>query len=309
MPSMIPAFVFRQRARKAMKPVLSVLVLVVLIAMLPSLISQTLTYVTESDPVTALTELCTEERLNAMAGTDEQAATTALEELSGGMQTFLGEKGVWILLTGALTLLFGPVLALGQKHAMLKVFRGEEITAATGLERLPLFFKAIGLEVMTCLRLLLWELPGLAVMILGTALTLAVPTLGQAVAMGGLALMFVLMIRAMYGFRMAAYIMAESPEAGIRAALRRSTRMMNGRRMELFYLEFSFLGWRLVVALAQSLLMGLLGYVVGMTLGLLISFFLEMYVCMAEAAFYQAYAALPDRDAQQTAPEADAQNG
>ena len=43
---MVPAFIFRLRARKAMKPVMSILILVVLIAMLPSLINNFLTMIT-----------------------------------------------------------------------------------------------------------------------------------------------------------------------------------------------------------------------------------------------------------------------
>ena len=59
----LPAFEFRLRARKAMKPVLSVLVVVTLIAMLPSLISQTLVQLTDSDPSAAILALYTDERM------------------------------------------------------------------------------------------------------------------------------------------------------------------------------------------------------------------------------------------------------
>ena len=63
---MIPSFEFRRRAREAMKPVLSVLLLVTLIAMLPSLISQTITLIAGSDPSAVMTELYTKERITAM---------------------------------------------------------------------------------------------------------------------------------------------------------------------------------------------------------------------------------------------------
>lgn len=299
---MIPAYVFRRRARQAMGPVMSILVLVTLIAMLPSLISQTITTMTESDPTAALAELYTEERAIALAGEDEQAALTALEEIGDGMKRFVAEKWPLMALTGAITLLFGPVLTLGQNHAMLRVLRGEEITAATVLVRLPLFFKAIGLELMKLLRILLWELPGLAVMTLGAGLSFIVPLLGMLVMIGGMALTFVMVVRAMYSLRLATYVMAEEPEVGISEALHRSTRRMNGRRMELFGLEISFLGWRLLYIMVQALLLGMLGSVIGYTLSLFVSFMLQMYIYMTEAAFYQEYAMPADAKAAPAAP-------
>ena len=62
----IPAFEFRRRARAAMLPVMSILVVVMLIAMLPSLVSNIVTAVTESDPNAMLADLYTEENLTAM---------------------------------------------------------------------------------------------------------------------------------------------------------------------------------------------------------------------------------------------------
>jgi DNA-directed RNA polymerase subunit RPC12/RpoP len=59
-------------------------------------------------------------------------------------------------------------------------------------------------------------------------------------------LMFVLMFRAMYRYRLATYVMADQPETGVNAAIRRSKEIMKGRKMELFSLELSFIGWRLL---------------------------------------------------------------
>ena len=54
MRKIIPAFEFRRRARAAMLPVMSILVVVMLIAMLPSLVSNIVTMTTNSDPSTML---------------------------------------------------------------------------------------------------------------------------------------------------------------------------------------------------------------------------------------------------------------
>ena len=293
MPRMIPAFEFRRRAREAMLRVLSVLVLATLIAMLPSLASNTITLMTDSDPLAAMTDLYTEERLTAMMDEDAAVAQAAMDEINAGMVVFFREKWPFIALTLAITLIFGPVLTLGLNHTLLKTLRREEISVSTVLERLPLFLKAIGLNLMTVLRTMLWSLPGTALMLLGAAVMIFVPALGLLCTLAGTVVMVVLMIRAMYRYRLATYVMADAPETGINAALRRSAQVMKGRKIELFSLEFSFMGWRLLVSMAQMMFIAMLGPVVGMTLGLFASFFLQMYVYMAEAAFYQEYAVGP----------------
>jgi len=298
---MIPSFEFRRRAREAMKPVLNVLLVVTLIAMLPSLISQTITLITGADPTNVIAELYTQERITAMMGEDLETMTAASQEILDGMTAFFQQKWPFMAITAAITLLISPVLTLGLNHTLLKALRKEEITVATVLARLPLFFKAIGLNLMIGLRLILWMLPGMALSLVGAAAVIFVPTLGMLLMIAAMGVMFVLMIRAMYSYRLAAYVMADAPETGINAAIRRSVEVMLGRRMELFGLELSFIGWRLVLSIGQTLLLGMLGGVLGMTLGMFASFFLQMYIYMAEAAFYQEYAIGPEKAA--AAPE------
>lgn len=290
---MIPAYEFRRRAREAMLRVPSILVLVTLIAMLPSLVSSTITMMTKSDPSAAMLELYTQERLTAMAGEDEAAALAAMEEINAAQATFLEQKWPFIALTTAITLIFSPVLTLGLNHTLLKTLRREEIAVETVFARLPLFLKAIGLNLMTTLRILLWMLPGMALMLLGALLSAYGPALGLLTMLAGMALMSVHIIQAMYRYRLATYVMADMPETGVSAAIRRSCEVMKGRKMELFSLELSFMGWRLLVSMAQMMFSMMLGSVIGMTLGLFVSFFLQMYIYMAEAAFYQEYAVGP----------------
>jgi uncharacterized membrane protein len=190
------------------------------------------------------------------------------------------------------------VLTLGFNHTLIKTLRREEIAVSTVLARLPLFFRAIGLNLMIFLRLVLWMLPGMALSMFGAVVTLLEPSIGGLLMLAAMAVMFVLMIRAMYSYRLATYIMADVPETGINASIRRSKEVMKGRRMELFGLEFSFLGWRLLLSMGQSMLLGLFGGVLGMTLGMFASLFLQTYLSMAENAFYQEYAVGPIAPAQ-----------
>ena len=78
-------------------------------------------------------------------------------------------------------------------------------------------------------------------------------------------------IVAAYGYAMAPYIMAEDPQCRPLDALRRSKEMMNGRKMDLFLLQFSFIGWNLLSVL---------------TFGLA-QLFVTPYTNAATAAFYR----------------------
>lgn len=49
-----------------------------------------------------------------------------------------------------------------------------------------------------------------------------------------------------YGFRQADYILLDNPRCGVLRCLRQSHRLMRGRRLELFWMDLSFLGWRVI---------------------------------------------------------------
>lgn len=306
----VPAYEFRLRARQAMKPVMSILVVVMLIAMLPSLLSSVITTVAGSDPSSALMELYTQERITAMLGADNEAALAATDEILHGMLTFFAAKWPFIALTVAITTIFGPVLTLGFNHTLLKTLRREEISYATVLARLPQFFKAVGLHLMILLRVFLWMLPGWGVSLIGAVALVFAPALGLLIMLAAMVMMIVLMIRAAYRYRLSTYILADLPETGINAAIRRSSEVMKGRKMELFSLEVSFVGWYLLVYVVQVMVLTMFGTVIGMALGMFASFLLQMYMYMATAAFYQEYAVgpLPEPQAD-NAPETDVLNG
>ena len=77
-------------------------------------------------------------------------------------------------------------------------------------------------------------------------------------------------IIAMFRYSMAPYIMAENPDLSATEAIEESKRMMAGHKWRLFCLQFSFIGWWLLVALT-----GGIGAV-----------FLRPYAKAAIAAFY-----------------------
>ena len=52
-----------------------------------------------------------------------------------------------------------------------------------------------------------------------------------------------------YSYRMAFFILADNPELSAREALKKSEEMMKGRKMDLFVLDLSFIGWLFLVAI------------------------------------------------------------
>ena len=72
-------------------------------------------------------------------------------------------------------------------------------------------------------------------------------------------------------YAMTPYILVDRPELSVRDAIRLSGRMMSGRKLDLFCLHLSFIGWMLLCIL---------------TLGIGI-LFLSPYMMTAQAAFYQ----------------------
>ena len=146
-----------------------------------------------------------------------------------------------------------------------------------------------GLMLLFAVKVLLWMLPGMAVMFAGFFLPDAIGGLAMA---AGIIASIVMGIRAAYRYAMVTFVMADDPTTTIRGCFRRSCEVMQRRKLELFSLEISFIGWHLLLSLVQSMLMGF-GVVIGLTLGMFASLFLTVYTNCAHAAFYQEYAVGP----------------
>ncbi len=302
----VPAYAFRARARAAMKPVMSVLIVVALIAALPSILSSTLTMLTQASPDQVLVNFSN----RAMQVTEKYGLDATTETLPDDVdenalaadvlnvydtffaeaETFAQEKGPIIIALTVMTILLAPVLELGLINALLHALRRQEFTFSIALSRLRIYPKALGLTLLLGLKYLLWMLPGFAIM----ALALLLPAEAAAiVALLGMIVAFVPVIPAAYRYAMATFILADAPQTSVLACVRRSKEIMAGRKAELFGLEFSFIGWSLLLSYGEALLMGMLGSVLGMALGQFAALFLTVYTNCAIAAFYQEYAVGP----------------
>lgn len=302
----VPAYAFRARARAAMKPVMSVLIVVALIAALPSILSSLLTTLTQAGPEQVLLNFAN----RSMQVTEKYGLDTTAETLPEGIdenalaadvlnvydtffaesETFAREKGPIIIALAVMTILLAPVLELGLINALLHALRRQEFTFSIALSRLRIYPKALGLTLLLGMKYALWMLPGIAIMALAFLLPVDAAMI---VTMLGMIAMLVPVIPAAYRYAMASFVLADAPQTRVRDCVRRSKEIMAGRKMELFGLEISFLGWSLLLAYGEALLLGMLGPVLGMALAQFAALFLTVYTTCAQAAFYQEYAVGP----------------
>lgn len=315
---MIPSFEFRRRAREAMKPLMSVLLVVALIASLPSLISNAVTLIADADPSTLLntfvdrvTQVMEKHGLTNPQAAGELVIDEAQLEADllavqdayfADTMTFAKEKGPLVLGLSLMVLIASPVLTLGMINALLHVLRKKEFTAGIVLSRVKYLLKALGLELLIAWKLFVWMLPGVMLMSASLFLPRTLMTLTMIV---GLAALVIMGVRAGYSYALSVFVLADEPETRIRDCIRRSRNVMQGRRMEMFSLEISFLGWQILLSYVQLMLMGF-GAIIGLTLGMFASLFLTVYINCAKTAFYQEYAVGPVvvPEAEQT-PETD----
>jgi len=291
----LPAFEFRRRARAAMKPVMPILLVVALIAALPSLIQSAVTLMTNASPDVLITnfsnrlmQVMENPSLSEAQMTEAIAAVTDAYYVEA--LTFAKEKGPLIAAMALVVALISPMLSLGMINAMLHALRKQNFTPAIAVSRVRYLLKALGLGLLVGLKTLLWTLPGMALMLSSLFLP---EELSAFVMIAGMILSLVLGIMAGYRYALANFVMADVPATRIRGCIRRSCEVMKGRKMELFSLEISFLGWSLLLTFVQSMLLEMLGSVIGMALGLFASLFLTVYTSCAQAAFYQEYAVGP----------------
>lgn len=77
-----------------------------------------------------------------------------------------------------------------------------------------------------------------------------------------------------YSYAMTPYILAKYPNVPAKEALKLSMRIMNGRKMDLFVVDLSFLGWHLLS---------------GLTFGLLEIFYVTPYTSLTKAGCFDEY--------------------
>ena len=184
-----------------------------------------------------------------------------LEQLSAGVplniQLFFSVlRPYWFFLTALLGIIT-PVISIGYANCCLKTARNE-ISDYNDLKYgFSMVFKIILMSLITKVFILLWSLlfffPGMA---------------------------------AYYKYRQAYYILLDDPGKGIKQCLSESQLVMKGRKLDLFLIDLSFMGWVAAPILAAALLMLLIPAIYIIPLFPIICIWLTPYYNLTKAAYY-----------------------
>lgn len=275
----------RMRARKALHSNWQIALLVGFIAMLPSIISQVVTVLTGGSLASRLMLQLESSSAQQMMDPDYLTAFFSQVMTSGGFVT----SGV----VSVVAWLVAPVLSLGLTAYLMGLVRGTPGQISAVFSRVGVWYKAIGLNLLVAVKAILWAVPGMAFMYGGayliatqannwdTALSLL-----SVLLYAGYAAAMIPMVMAILRYAMATYVLADAPETTVRGCVARSKQLMKNRKGQLFTLGLSFIGWMLLLGIAQSLVSMLLGYVVGSTIYMFLNLALQIYMNTAFCAFY-----------------------
>lgn len=266
---MMGSFLFKQKAREALKGNWQTALVVSFFSGIFLTIAQVLQTVTLQDVQSVMDSLTV--LLGSLGAdvTNEQSAQVL--ELYNKLFAAIGSipDSMWITLIAVnlLALVVTPALTLGCNHFFISLDKGRNVGVTEGLTgRLRIWLKAFWLHSRMFVQIFLWSL-----------------------------LLFIPGIIAALRYSMAAYYLAEDRSISAGEALRRSkeTMKVKGRKMSYLMLLISFVGWNLLVSIAQLMLSGMVGTVLTLVAAQFMSLAVNTYVNASCAAFYRAVSA-PD---------------
>ena len=264
----------RKRAKQVLKGNLPFALMVTLIASMPALLSQIALNLSLGPVTEAMNRYLTSARSDADAG---KILTDMVAGLSGQAKT------MWILV--AVSFLLLPFLNVGRAYYHLRLVRGMSAEVTDVFARIGCFFKAIAMQVMMLGMMIVWSLPGMALMLGSVVLALWRNSLTWMTALYpvGFGVSMVMMIHAYFKYSMAGIRMADQPHIGPVAALRWSRKTMKGLTQGLFMLLIVFFVYTLAAELASTLVEGIstvFSIVVALALSLLISCYFQSVLCV-----------------------------
>lgn len=262
---------YRQTAWSAIKPVLPIMLLIALVASLPQLV---FLFIQASYGLTPPMDL--ELLIN-----DSDAFIAAYRDF---MTSSAGK--MYSLLNTLFSLISIP-LSLGTIGAAQRVLRGEDVLVRHSLAYIPYTFRAIWLQICTAFYAF-W--PMLLAYVVAIPVLLTVPSPDIVLLTAILLLIaviatLVLAIMRTYSMVASDYLLARNPNTSVSEIMRTSRTIMKGNRMNFFLLELSFIGWNLLIAVLDSVVLTMAGYTLANVCSMLLSLFLGVYMTTAEAAF------------------------
>lgn len=153
-----------------------------------------------------------------------------------------------------LTFLLAP-LKVGYTRGLIELVRGHRPKVNVVFSRFPQILACILLPIWTLIKQMLWLLPGLLIALLGSVMSVmateeVIRIIGAVIDAAGLIVCFVHGIQAYYRYSMAHIAFADNPDLDVYDAVEYSKRMMEGRKFQLFCLSFTYLLYKLLVAIA-----------------------------------------------------------
>lgn len=205
--------------------------------------------------------------------------TTGLSYLPDGLLPFLTNGEAAFTLSLFFTILMSLYVVIVQfSFDLWSLWTSRRMDPGLGtlLQGFSVAGRVIWMEALIYLRILGWSAllgmlvvsPLVYLLLMGSALLAPLVLL---VIAGLYAAMWAVMLR----YALAPYLLADSPDAGAAAAVRRSAELMRGWKWELFKLEFSFVGWTLLSLLLSTLVTA---------------------AALWQAGFFQAVAAFPPEE-------------
>jgi len=297
MNQMIPSFVFRHRAWKAIKPVLQVLIVIGLLVVLPGYVEQVVVTTTDASPGRYLDGPSADVMEFARQEVPEDITLAEQAELLkegyalldayiAATETFMQEKGAIYFGMMAMSMLLTPVMMAPLYSCLLDALRGKALTLPVALGKFRYSPKSLLLYLWMALRVWVWTLPGVALMLAG----MLIPTMGLMPMFAGMVLSLVLGVRAMLHYILAPIALVDNPGLSLNGCIRISWQVMRNRKMEYFMLRISFAIWYLLISLLGLMRVSVVLVAVSLTLTMMAEMLLTVYVSCTEVAFYESYA-------------------
>lgn len=262
---------YRQTAWSAIKPVLPIMLLIALVASLPQLV---FLFIQASCGLTPPMD-------TDLLLSDPDAFIAAYRDF---MTSSAGK--MYSLLNTLFSLISIP-LSLGTIGAAQRILRGEDVLVRHSLAYIPYTFRAIWLQICTAFYAF-WPMLLAYVVAIPVLLTVPSPDIVLLTAILLLiAVIATLVFAIMRTYSMVAsdYLLARNPNTSVSEIMRTSRTIMKGNRMNFFLLELSFIGWNLLIAVLDSVVLSMAGYTLANVCSMLLSLFLGVYMTTAEAAF------------------------
>lgn len=261
---MMGSFLFKQKARQVLRSNWQTALVVTFFSGIFLTISQVVQSVGLADVQSVMSSLSF--ALESVTGSDGLSLRQRTEvadlyrRLFGAIEQV--PTGMWVAMIAlnVLAMVITPALTLSCNRYFICLNDGQDVGVHEGLmARLPQWRRALWLYVQMYVRIFLWSL-----------------------------LLFIPGVVAALRYSQAPYYLAEDPSLTAGQAIQKSKETMQGKKSAYFLLLLSFVGWSLLLTMADALLAGLLGAVAAMVAGQFLSLALNVYINASCAAFYGA---------------------